>query len=109
MGGKNEKSKQSGRQKKSIGTMDKILVVIFICLVIFTAAMIWIFTVYGSVPDTLVTCVFTVLGGECGIMGWIKTTKEKRQDRKWQQEDRQQEREDMERAMQQADNPPDNP
>lgn len=102
-------SKRNDKQRKPVGTMDKILVVIFICLVIFTAAMIRIFTVYGSVPDTLITCVFAALGGECGIMGWIKTTKEKRQDRKWQQEDRQQEREDMERAMQQTDNPPDNP
>lgn len=109
MGRENEKTKQNGRQKKSVGTMDKILVVIFICLVIFTAVMIRIFTVYGSVPDTLVTCVFAALGGECGIMGWIKTTKEKRQDRKWQQEDRRQEREDVERDIQLADYPPDNP
>lgn len=109
MAGKRIQEKQSDKQRKPIGTMDKILIVVFICLVIFTVTMIRIFTIYGSVPDTLVTCVFAALGGECGILGWIKTTKEKRQDRKWQQEDRKQEREEMERAAQLANQPPDNP
>lgn len=103
-----KRKRRNDRQKKSVGTMDRILVVIFVCLVLFTVTMIRIFTVYGSVPDTLVTCVFAALGGECGILGWIKTTKEKQQDRKWRQEDRQQEREELAQAMQ-CDNPPDNP
>ena len=42
----------------------------------------------GGIPDTLCQCVFAVLGGECGVMGWIKTNKDKRQDRKWSEEDR---------------------
>ena len=32
--------------------------------------------VYG-IPDTLCQCVFALLGGECGVMGWIKTNKDK--------------------------------
>ncbi len=40
-----------------------ILLLVFICLVIFTVTMIRLFQVYGSVPDTLVTCVFATLGG----------------------------------------------
>ena len=36
-----------------------------------------------------VTCVFATLGGECGIMGWIKTTKDRNRERKWEQEDKQ--------------------
>ena len=49
--------------------------------------MILLFEKYGSVPDTLITCVFAALAGECGIMGWIKTTKEKNKDREWFLED----------------------
>ena len=51
----------------------------------------------GGIPDTLCQCVFALLGGECGVMGWIKTTKDKQQDRKWAEEDRQR----MEREAQQ--------
>lgn len=107
MAGKRMQKRRNGK-RNPIGTMDKILIVVFVCLVVFAVTMIWLFTVYGSVPDTLITCVFATLGGECGILGWIKTTKEKKQDRKWQREDRKQDREDMERAMQQAGAPPDN-
>lgn len=73
--------------KKCFRTMDLILVVVGILLVCFTVAMILLFQKYGSVPDTLITCVFATLGGECGIMGWIKTTKEKNKDREWFLED----------------------
>ena len=58
-------------------TMDVILVIIGVFLLLFTVAMIVVFIVCGSVPDTLITCVFAALGGECGVMGWIKTAKEK--------------------------------
>ena len=47
-----------------MGTMDFILLIVFLCLTVFTIAMIVLFTVYGSVPDTLITCVFATLGGE---------------------------------------------
>ena len=46
-----------------------------------------LFKQYGMVPDTLVTCVFAALTGECGVMGWIKTSKVKHQERRWQKED----------------------
>lgn len=97
-------NKKTKRKKKRIGTMDLILLLVFICLVIFTVTMIRL-QVYGSVPDTLVTCVFATLGGECGILGWIKTNKDKRQDRRWQREDMKREREAMEQAMQQTEEP----
>lgn len=71
-----------------IGTMNLILVLIGAALLIFTVAMIKLFRETGGIPDTLVNCVFAVLGGECGVMGWIKTTKEKFRDRQWEQEDR---------------------
>ena len=76
------------KEKKSIGTMNLILVIIGIALLIFTISMIRIFRVYGAVPDTLITCVFAALASECGIMGWIKTTKDRKRERKWELEDR---------------------
>lgn len=86
---KNADSTKSPRKKSGIGVMDIILIIVGISLLAFTIAMIRLFREYGSVPDTLVTCVFAALGGECGIMGWIKTTKDRNKERKWEQEDRQ--------------------
>ena len=82
MAGKRTQAKAKGR-KKRMGTI----------------------TVYGSVPDTLITCVFATLGGECGILGWIKTTKEKKQDRRWQLADMRREKEEAERIAQQTEEP----
>ena len=68
--------------------MDVILVIVGICLVVFTVIMVILFQTYGAIPDTLCTCVFAALGGECGIMGWIKTSKDRRREREWEVEDR---------------------
>ncbi len=76
------------KEKKKIGTMDVILIIIGVVLLVFVIYMIKLFREYGTIPDTLVTCVFAVCGGECGIMGWIKTNKDRKQDRKWELEDR---------------------
>ena len=90
---KHEEAKKSSR--KSIGTMNLILIIVGIFLVVFTLKMISLFETYGMVPDTLINCVFVALAGECGIMGWIKTSKEKNKDRRWQLEDRKEERENI--------------
>ena len=74
-------------EKKKIHTMDVILLVVAVALAAFTLEMIAIFKETGTIPDTLCTCVFAALGGECGAMAWIKTSKERRTDRKWQRED----------------------
>lgn len=86
---KNADSTKPSPKKSSVGVMDIILIIVGISLLAFTIAMIQLFREYGAVPDTLVTCVFAALGGECGIMGWIKTTKDRNKERKWEQEDRQ--------------------
>ena len=62
--------KRASRKKKNTGAMDVILVIVGISLLAFTVAMIQIFREYG-------------------IMGWIKTTKDRNKERKWEQEDRQ--------------------
>lgn len=76
------------KPKKSVGVMNIILVIIAVTLVVFTAIMIKTFWLYGAIPDTLCTCVFGVLGTECGAMAWIKTTKDKHTSRKQELEDR---------------------
>ncbi len=86
IGKHSEKSKSL--QKNKIGVMDFILAFTAVVLIAFTVLMAHIFTVYGSIPDTLCTCVFSVLGGECGIMGWIKTNKDKIRSRQWEKEDK---------------------
>ena len=63
-------------------TMDIILAIIGVVLLLFTIAMVIVFVICGAIPDTLVTCVFAALGGECGVMGWIKTAKEKYAEKK---------------------------
>jgi hypothetical protein len=94
-----KKSSQT-KEKSGPGVMNVILVIIGVILVVFTIEMIRLFTIYGAVPDTLVTCVFAACGGEFGIMGWIKTTKERNQSREWELADKEQ-------AMKPAQEPPD--
>lgn len=103
MAGKRTQAKTKGR-KKRMGTMDFILLIVFLCLTVFTIAMIALFTVYGSVPDTLITCVFATLRARQAL-GWIKTTKEKKQDRRWQLADMRREKEEAERIAQQTEEP----
>lgn len=67
--------------------MDIILVIVAMAALVFTLAMIQIFKTQGAIPDTLVTCVFAALGGECGAMAWIKTVKEKCSSSKEEKED----------------------
>lgn len=84
-------AKQPTQEKKEsrfhLNKMDVILIIIAVTLCVFTLKMIALFEAYMAVPDTLITCVFSVCGGECGFMGWIKTSNEKYRDRRWQLED----------------------
>ena len=74
--------------KRKIGVMDIILIFIAVTLIVFTVVMIRTFWLYGASPDTLCTCVFAVLGTECGAMAWIKTTKDRYREREYEKEDR---------------------
>lgn len=76
------------KQKKEVRTMDVVLVVIALFLLVFVTVLIVLYYLTGGIPDTLCTCVFAICGGECGVMGWIKTTKERKQERKYELEDR---------------------
>lgn len=73
--------------------MDVILGFIAFVLLLFIVVMIWLYYKTGAIPDTLCTCVFAICGGECGVMGWIKTSKERMRDRSYEIEDRQYQKE----------------
>ena len=77
-------------EKKGPGVMNIVLVIVGVSLLIFTVTMIIVFIRRGAVPDTLVTCVFAALAGECGVMGWIKTNKDRLRERRWEEQDREQ-------------------
>ena len=76
---------------KKTGTMNLILIIIAVFLLSFTVLMIWLYKTTGAIPDTLCTCVFSVCGGECGAMAWIKTTKERKRERAYELQDREHE------------------
>lgn len=60
-----------------VGTLNVILVVVFILFLRFNAQMIEIYKLQGSIPETYAITVVGALIGECGICGWIRTTKDK--------------------------------
>lgn len=85
-----EKAVQPNERKgliEKIGVMNLILIILGISVVLFVCKMIQLFELYGAIPDTLVTWFFTIVGGECGAMAWIRNTKENNKMRKWQLED----------------------
>ena len=85
------------KKTAKVRTMDVILVVIAVALVAFTLEMIALYKETGAIPDTLCTCVFGALAGECGAMAWIKTTKDRKTERKWQLQDEAREEEKQQR------------
>ena len=64
-------------QKTGMGTMDKILVFEGAVLILYTIADLVVFWHTGAEPAVLTSCVFGVCGLENGVMGWIKTNKDK--------------------------------
>lgn len=62
---------------KKMGTMDKVLILEAVILVAYTVAALVVFWHTGNEPATLTACVFGVCGLENGVMGWIKTNKDK--------------------------------
>lgn len=86
-----------GNKKEKINKMDIILVIVAVLLIAFTVYMIKLYRETGAIPETLCTCVFGVLGGECGVMAWIKTTKERNKEREWQREDMEREEKKQQR------------
>jgi len=57
-----------------------VLTIMFLYLLLFTCACLYITYKTGTEPKTLILCVFAFCGVEGGLSAWIKTTKEKKKD-----------------------------
>lgn len=66
-----------GGDKGKMGVMDKVLILEAVILVAYTVAALAVFWHTSAEPSTLTACVFGVCGIENGVMGWIKTNKDK--------------------------------
>ena len=68
-------------KKKTKGRFTKvILIVMFIYLILFSFACLYITYKTGSEPNTLIMCVFSFCGIEGGLSAWIKTIKVKKKE-----------------------------
>lgn len=56
-------------------TLDKVLIVVFLTVIAFIVTMIVIFCIKDAVPDSLVTGVLGLAGGECGFSAVITAAK----------------------------------
>lgn len=72
---------------RKIGTLNLILIIVGAFFLWFNWQMLCIYREYASIPETYACAVIAATIGECGICGWIRTTKDKKQERKWQKED----------------------
>ena len=68
------------QKNKKLSGLDKYIIFSFTILIIFTIVCIVIFCLKGDIPDTLVTSVFGVWGGELLLCAMIKRLKLKRGD-----------------------------
>lgn len=68
---KGSKTKKKGR------FMKLTLIIIFIFLLAYVVANLLLFYKTGAEPSTLTTCVFAFCSIEGGLLGWIKTSKER--------------------------------
>ena len=71
---------------KNIKTSDLVLVLIGLLTVLFVIINLILFDLHEAIPNTLVTCWFSAVVGEFGVLGWIKTTKVKQQEQEREKE-----------------------
>lgn len=67
---------------KRIGTLNFILAMVGAFFVWFNWQMLELYQEKGSIPETYAIAVVGATIGECGICGWIRTTKEKKKGEK---------------------------
>lgn len=60
-----------------VGTLNIVLLCVFAYTIYINWKMINVFLISGSAPETAWCALIAALLGECGICGWIKTSKEK--------------------------------
>ena len=84
---------------KKVGTLNLVRILVGVFFVWFNWLMILVFRECGSMPETYACAVVAATIGECGICGWIRTNKDKQQDRKWQKQDEKEGREQNDSDM----------
>ena len=78
--------KRAALSVNKIGTLNLVLILVGAFFVWFNWQMILLFRECGSMPESYACAVVAATIGECGICGWIRTNKDKKQSRKWQKE-----------------------
>lgn len=76
------------RKIAKIGTLNIVLVFIFAIFLWFNSRMLHIYETQGSIPEAYACAVVASLIGECGICGWIRTTKDRKREHKWEKENK---------------------
>ena len=84
---------------KKVGTLNIVLMLVGAFFIWFNWQMMLVFRECGSMPETYACAVVAATIGECGICGWIRTNKDKQQDRKWQKQDEKEGREQNDSDM----------
>ena len=72
-----QRTAPKARDTPKMGVRDKVLIFEAVILIAYTVADLAVFWHTGAEPYTLTGCVFGVCGLENGVMGWIKTNKDK--------------------------------
>lgn len=80
-----------------VGTLNLVLILMFAFFIWFNWQMLDIFREYASIPETYACAVIAATIGEAGICGWIRTTKDRNREHKWEQEEKEAEKQKIER------------
>ena len=75
-----------------IGTLNLILILVGAFFVWFNWQMLVIYREQASIPESYACAVVAATIGECGICGWIRTNKDRKQEHQWEQEEKQTEK-----------------
>ena len=75
------------KRKKKIKTLDIVLLCVFGYMIYLNWQTLEVFKEFGSAPETAWCALIAALIGECGICGWIKTSKERNRRKKEETDD----------------------
>lgn len=70
-----------------IGTLNIVLICVGLFFVWFNYQMLELYKLCNSIPETYACAVIAATLGECGVCGWIRISKDKKQSREWAKED----------------------
>lgn len=65
------------KTRRRLNKIDKILIIIGITTIAFVCTILYLFSKYQLIPDSLVVGYFAAVFGEVSICGWIKSSAEK--------------------------------